>query len=154
LPVEAEEIPGDDNVSRHFDSPYRVGLDGDLVWGKIFEFMRGEPESLVWRKYKPTIEEVHALGCERQVKIRERKPEWTYEGAATANVGQIRNVRTARGHGFVVKHEPGDGQGAHHAEISRESFVENRALEPADKTELLFVLERLFVDVDMHRCRN
>lgn len=149
LPFAVEHIPDEDGVSRHFDSPYRLGPDRDLLWDKIFEFMRGGPESLVWRKYKQDLDDVHALGCLRQAAFRQRKPSWTYEGAATATVAAVRALRNARGHGFVVQHEPGEGQ--YHAEISRKSFAD-AALEPADKAELLLMLTQVFGVVDMHQC--
>ena len=107
---QVEEIPADHYVSRHIDLPHKYADDAGLIWQRVFEFPGGVGESVVWRQYKPSVAEVHALGCDRQDLKRsqypEKNPPWTYIGAMTAQVQQLRAIETRRGHGFVVEHKP------------------------------------------------
>jgi hypothetical protein len=78
----------------------------DLVWENIFVFpsKHGRRESIVWRKYAPKIEEVHALGCRFQNVSR------AYRGAITARCWDITSYRNKNGHGLTIEHAPAEGQ--------------------------------------------
>ncbi|CAN7779848.1 hypothetical protein LJR084_008128 [Variovorax sp. LjRoot84] len=143
-----EHIPDEDVVSRLIDAPHKVSADDELKWECVFEFPAGQPESVVWRKYKPAIDDVHRSGCERQKTKRVDKPAWTYKGAISSAVGSIRAIRNARGHGFQVLHEPSEGQ--EHAEVAY--LVGGDALQKNDKTELKSMLRDAFADQDPHDC--
>jgi hypothetical protein len=142
LAEEVEEISDDDQVSRHIDFPHKFNEYNDLLWGTAFMFSDG-CESLVWRKYKPTIDEVHALGCERETEKKAHKPEYRYVGALSAGVRPLRLAKTARGHGFSVEHHPEDGQGAHHAELHL-THGGGPPIAKLDRAELRVLLEVIF----------
>lgn len=149
-----EQIPLGDDVSRHIFWPHKYDeIEAEVIWQAAFMFS-GEVESVVWRKYKPTIADVHALGCEHEVRRKQTTPDarYRYEGALTASVGAIRAIRTARGFGFGVLHEPGDGQGRHHAEIRRLKNDGNEAPKKADRADLLVALRNVFGALDKHSC--
>lgn len=145
-----EQIPDNDSLSRHIDFPHKYRPDEDLIWWPaVFEFPDGKGESLVWRKYKPTIEEVHALGCEREAKKKESKPDWLYKGAITTKAGSIRSIKNSRGHGFRVAHEPTEG--IYHAEIAR-SNDPAMTFNKNDKNELREMLKDVFGPMAPHSC--
>lgn len=156
---QVEEIPADHYVSRHIDLPHKYADDAGLIWQRVFEFPGGVGESVVWRQYKPSVAEVHALGCDRQDLKRsqypEKNPPWTYIGAMTAQVQQLRAIETRRGHGFVVEHKPldddGSDQGIYHAEITYKVHPDN-PLNKNDKTELKELIQRVFGPLDTHVC--
>lgn len=147
-----EHIPGEDAVSRWVDSPRLFQPDEGLIWRCVFEFPGGNGESVVWRKYKPTIEDVHALGCNRQsvqrLKNPDKSPPWTYTGAITSLARKIRELES-RGNGFLVEHKPEEG--VYHAEISfrvadAASFTKN------DKTILKGLLKDVFGRLEACEC--
>lgn len=70
-----------------------------------------------------------------------------YGGFVPAVVGNIRTIRTARGHGFLVEHKPEEGQ--HHAEVS---YLPDGELKRADKNELKYALEKVFDVLVPHTC--
>lgn len=156
---QVEEIPGHHSVSRLIDLPFRYSLDVGLIWQKVFEFPRNMGESVVWRYHRHSIEEVHALGCDRQNLKRlmhpEKTPPWTYIGAITTHVQQVRAIVTNRGHGFVVRHKPyeddGTDQGVFHAEISYR-IKPDSPFNGADKTELKDLIQSVFWPLDSHLC--
>jgi hypothetical protein len=147
-----EAIPDEDEVSRHIDSPLRFSAaEQRLIERQVFQFPSddGNRESLIWRKYKPTLAELHAMGCERQAHKRTTNPGWTYEGAITIVVGAIRQLRNRMGNGFVVEHDPEEG--THHVTI-RFSIPEGYGLKKAEKSELKDMLVRAFRPIDRHSC--
>ena len=86
---------------------------GHLIWkGGVFQFPTDDRQcdSVVWRKYAKSIDDVHALGCDA-----EKPPGKIYKGAITTQVGRLREVTLASGHAFEVNHEPDEG--VHHAEV-------------------------------------
>lgn len=152
--ISVEQIPPEDDVSRHIFWPHKYDdIEGGVIWQAAFMFS-GEVESVVWRKYRPTMADVHALGCEQEARRKQTSPEarYRYEGALTASVGAIRAITTARGFGFGVAHEPGDGQGLHHAEIRRLKNGGNEAPKKADRADLLVALRNVFGPLDKHSC--
>lgn len=145
-----EEIPDADAVSRQLDSPLMYDEFKGVIWSTAFMF--SEPvESLVWRKYKVAINEVHDLGCGRQANVRQRKPLWTYIGAITTTAGQIRAIRTARGHGLAVAHRPEEDQGTYHAEVELLP-LEGQKIRSNDRAELRLMLEKVFGPIEGHTC--
>lgn len=63
-----EEIPIGDEISRHIEFPRTYDRERRMILEAVFEFPGGEPESVVWRKYAATDDEVHKLGCEWETK--------------------------------------------------------------------------------------
>lgn len=145
---EVEDIPGEDLISRHLDSPHKYTSEIGLIWPCVFQFNGGHGESVVWRKYKPEIGEVHQLGCERQKVKRGVNSGWTYEGAITSATQAIRGLRS-RGHGFQVLHVPTEGK--HHAEISY-AIAAGQELKKADKTALKGLIKEVFEEPEQHTC--
>ena len=147
-----EAIPHEDEVSRYIDSPLRFSAaERKLIETNIFQFPSadGNRESLIWRKYKPTLAELHAMGCARQAQKRVQNSTWTYEGAITAVVGAVRRLRNSRGNGFVVEHDPEEG--IHHVTI-RFLRREGYELRRAEKSELKDMLVKVFRPIDRHSC--
>ncbi len=147
-----EDIPDDDEVSRHIDSPLRFSAaERKLIEGNVFQFPSadGNRESLIWRKYKPTLAELHAMGCERQAHKRMTHTAWTYEGAITIVVRAVRQLRNRNRNGFVVEHDPVEG--IHHVTI-RFCCPVGYELKKAEKSELKDMLVRAFRPIDEHSC--
>lgn len=147
-----EAIPNEDEVSRHIDSPFRFSsTERKVIEISVFEFpsAEGNRESLVWRKYKPTLAELHVMGCERQAHKRATRSDWTYEGAITIVVGVARQLQNGRGHRFLIEHDPQEG--IHHVSV-RLFHPEGRELKKADKTELKDMLVKAFGPMDPHSC--
>lgn len=145
--ADVEDIPDDATVNRLIYFP-RMGnrLEG-LIWQNVFEFPGGLGESVVWSKYAPTDADVHGFGCDREAAKRQAKPEMRYGGFIPAVVKAIRDIKTNRGHGFAVAHEPEEGQ--HHAEIS---YAPASTLNKTDKGELKFALQQVFGPLVSHTC--
>ncbi len=155
-----EAISDEQLISRLIDSPHKFHEDVGLIWQRVFEFPRSLGESVTWRKYKPTIAEVHALGCDRQAVKKasspDKNPAWTYIGAITAHVEEVRAIETRRGHGFEVEHKPinehGVDEGIYHAEISYR-IAEGQPFDKNDKTELKDMIQSVFGLLEEHICR-
>lgn len=139
--TETEYIPGTDVVTRLIDSPRMYEPATGLIWANTFEFPHGAGESVNWDKYATPPDDVHRLGKERELAKRETRPEFTYAGFVPARADSVRNIKTARGHGFEVEHVPSEG--IHHAEIRRVPSAAH-PLQKADKGELRFALEQAF----------
>lgn len=124
-----------------------------VLWNTAFMFPESGAfaESLIWRKYKSTIDEVHNLGCERQVGMRQKKPGWSYVGAITSTAGQIRAIKTARGHGLAVIHRPENDQGIYHAEVEL-SPLHGEVMKKNDRAEIRLMLEKVFGQLEGHTC--
>jgi hypothetical protein len=147
-----EEIPSEDLVSRHIDSPDKWHPDEKrFIDDRVFLFRRpDEVESVVWRKYAQSIQDVHAKGCERQAAKRSAgNTIWTYEGATTANVGAIRAITSTDGDRIEVVHEPSEG--VHHAHLEYR-LIETQERIKQRKTDLKEHLRNTFSDLDAHRC--
>jgi hypothetical protein len=147
----AEEIPSQDQVSRHIDSPEKWHPDERrFVEDRLFLFKKPEEvESMVWRKYAPLIGDVHALGCARQVDRRVSRPDWTYEGAITAQVGEIRSIQNSAGDRFEVVHAPAEGE--HHVHIECQ-FAQDQQYLKQRKSDLKEFLRKIFSPLEAHSC--
>lgn len=140
-----EPIPDADTVSRAVEFPTQYTNDRGLIWHMLFQFPSGVCESLIWRKYANSDNEVHEIGEEIAAEKRSRKPDRQYEGFVYGVVARIRSIRTFRGHGFTVSHQPEDGR-QHHAQVCYDPAGENN-LKPADKTELKDAIRACFSDL-------
>ncbi len=122
-----------------------------FMFNKGEGYPNGQPESLVWRKYKVTENDVHHLGCDGEKRRQVRKPEARYFGFRNASVGDIRSFKTARGHGFFVIHAPAEG--IHHAEIGYYPCNDDWSnLKKNDKAELRAMLLTIFSHEVTHKC--
>lgn len=139
--LSAEIIPDEDAIHRHIDFPRMYNDAKEMIWENVFQFPGGEPESVVWGKHAPTLNDVHRLGREREATIRRRNPDMRYIGFISSAAGPIRHVKTAPGHGFSVVHAPREG--IHHAEISYRPAGEV-PLKKSEKSELKFALRQVF----------
>ena len=139
-----ENIPNVDDISRLIEWPRTYDREQDIILQLAFEFPGGEGESVVWRKHKPDEMGVHELGQIWESFKRQRRPDMRYVGFVTANVGVVRGLRTARGHGFTVVHEPSEGR--HHAQIELAPAAADGdgKLLKAEKTELRLLLRNVF----------
>jgi hypothetical protein len=104
-----EHIPDEEMISRLIYFPRMYDFHDQLMWQVIFEFSKGACESVVWRRYAPGSEDVHRIGEEVESQKKSRRPDVRYVGFISANVGGVRSIVTANGHGFVVVHEPDEG---------------------------------------------
>jgi hypothetical protein len=121
-----------------------------MIWENIFQFPRGEPESVIWGKYAPTSEDVHRLGFEREATTRERNSDMRYVGFISSNAGAIRAISTRKGHGFSLCHAP--TQGLQHAEISYKpaAGLSLNEVNRSEKNELKLALRKIFGDLVSH----
>lgn len=152
--IAVEEIPSADHVSRYIDSPHKFSpQERELIAPNVFQLPSsdGQRESLVWRKYKPAIEDVHALGCAIQWVKRAANPNWTYEGAISAKVECIRQIKSKLGGGFSVEHAPAEG--IHHAEV-KYRVADGRKLGTAEKLDLKQMLRDVFSPMESHVCKK
>lgn len=109
-------------------------------------------ESVVWRRYAVSVDDVHAIGCDRQAKKAAMGSEWKYVGAITAVAGHIRGIQNARGNGFSVHHRPEDDQGQHHAEIERRVPADGAGPSKSERIELREMLAQVFGPLEAHSC--
>ena len=155
--IAKEDIPDDESVSRwHFQPSGVYNEIRELIWTEILQFPTsdGGRESLVWRRYAETIDQVHALGCElergRQAAgiIRE------YRGAFSANVGLIRALRNKNGHGFSVVHHPEKDAPYHtHIYFDPVAGYVGQTIPKPEKNDLKFSLGNLLSQqFDDHAC--
>lgn len=144
-----EEVPDEDDVSRHLFAPSMGAANSDLIWPAIFMFKteRGYCESLVWRKYAEALADVHELGCIKQSNDRAAGKNCTYFGALTANVGGVRAIRSKNGAKLSVMHHPAEG--IHHVHIC---LVQGDRITKNDKTELKKAVQDHFSERSDHTC--
>jgi hypothetical protein len=137
----AEEIPNCDDISRLIEFPRTYSREREIILEIGFEFPGGSGESVIWRKYAPTDEDVHAIGAQWEQKKRERRDETRYVGFATNTAGTVRGFRTARGHGFDVVHVPDEGK--YHAEVRYSPATVVPLIKP-DRAELRLAIAKMF----------
>jgi hypothetical protein len=144
-----EQIPEDDEVSRLLFAPLMGAPGGDLVWDNVFQFPSadGYCESVVWRKYAPTIADVHLLGCNKQYTRPADKKLITYTGAITATVANILKLASKNGVKFKVEHYPPDG--IYHVHVAYEF---DGTISKNDKVELKSELRKVFGQRSDHTC--
>jgi hypothetical protein len=141
-----EPIPDEDRVSRLIESPIHYGADSDLLWVQIFQFNDNQCESLVWRKYAPTANDVHAIGAAMVAEKKKKRPEREYVGFITGVKGPIAAYRNFRGHGFLVVHEPEEDK-IFHCHICYAPNP-NTPFQANDKSELKLALRSQFLELD------
>lgn len=148
----AERIPDQDQLFRLVDFPRMYQATRGLIWDEVFQFPGGEHESLVWEKYAPTANHVHRLGCEREAAKRSAKPDFRYCGFIPSTAGSIRAVKTPTGHGFALRHMPGEGR--HHVGIffALNPEAGGKKLSKGEKGDLKFRLRKVFGDLVPHSC--
>lgn len=139
-----EPIPDDDEVSRLIDEPRMFTAADGLVWHQVFQFPNGLHESVIWRKYKAANDEVHDLGYERERQKRLSGKNLGYAGFICAFAGEIRSIRTQRGHSFRLDHMPEEG--IYHAGIQYAPANDGplSSLLKNDKSELKLMLRNAF----------
>lgn len=137
-----EDISDGDTISRLVEFPRTYDAERDMILEAIFEFPNGDGESVVWRNYAATPSDVHKLGIDWEIEKRERKPDMRYVGFIDTRTRDVRAIRTRRGYGFMVEHDPSNGQGQHHAEIRYGATY--RDMKKADRGELKISLRGVF----------
>ena len=144
-----EEVPNDEDSSRLLFAPLMEVPNGELVWQNVFQFQSkyGCCESLVWRRYAPTIADVHAIGCGKQWADRAAERTQTYTGALTANIGVVRNLRSLKGGRFLIEQVPDEGEWHLHI-----CFDQAHSLTRNDKTELKKHIKDAFAERSGHTC--
>lgn len=153
-----EMIPDGDEISRWIFYPHMSKEDRELIWDNVFMFPGGRPESVVWRRYLKSMEDVHEKGCEceeqrNHERTKNGKEKQRYTGAISAKVIDIRRIRNFKSHGFRVEHAPGDGQGIHHAHVLYDASQEYDFTKQ-DKIELKSRLKAVFSDLFEHACEH
>lgn len=142
-------------MSRLIEEPVMYKGDNGLIWDVIFQFPTNKQtevpdgESLIWSKYAPNLQAVHAIGCARESLRKVLKPGIRYRGCLNAPAGIIRSVRNSRGHGFKIYHAPIEG--IHHAEVNYLPAT-GSSLSKGDKSELKLMLRNVFSDLMEHSC--
>ena len=139
----AEHVLNEEAISRLIYCPRMYDAYKGLIWQVVFEFPKNTCESVVWRKYAADDEDVHYLGGKVEEQKKLRRPDVEYVGFISANVGDVRSIKTANGHGFTVMHEPNEG--IHHVHICYDLTCE-RHLTKNDKNELKLLLRKTFDD--------
>ncbi len=117
MTIQVELIPDRDWVSRFlfFPKSFKEGSSEIAEEGFItFEQNKGYSDSLVWRKYAPENQQVHAIGSCVEAKKKERNPDAEYKGFMSAQAKEIRSIEV-EGTRLDVKHIPEEG--IHHAEV-------------------------------------
>lgn len=138
-----EHIPNQEAISRLIYYPRMYDAYEGVIWQVVFEFPKGACESVVWRRYAVDDGDVHCIGREVEEQKKLRRPDVGYVGFISANVGRVRSIRTANGHGFTVMHEPSEGK--HHAHICYKPSSK-RDLTKNDRNELKLLLRNTFDD--------
>jgi hypothetical protein len=120
-----------------------TAADG-LVWHQVFQFPDGLHESVIWRKYKPANDDVHDLGRERERQKRLAGKSLGYAGFICAFSGEVRSIKTQRGHSFRLDHMPEEG--IYHAGIQYAPANDGplSSLLKNDKSELKLMLKNAF----------
>lgn len=142
-----EPIGAGERLSRLVFFPSMFNESRELLWpGGVFQFRddKGRRESLVWRKYAPSVEEVHEIGC------RLESPKRKYVGAITAHSDPLLSFSNQNGHGFDLVHRPEEG-GPWHAEICCKANPAHQ-FKKTDKLELIAYLREIFSPVEQHSC--
>ena len=140
------EIAGNDLLSRTIFHPQMQKDEGQVVFKTMFEFPDGQPESVIWRNFKPLDSAVHELGVAMQKDKRSKGKNATYMGFGTAKMSKICQVGTNidDGFGFELKYAPAEGD--HHVHVEYKFAVGKTYanLNRARKQELKFSLCKLF----------
>ena len=151
--IAVDEIPLTDQLSRFIDSPHKYSeREQELLAENVFMFNEEKDgrrrESLVWRRHKPHIGDVHILGCQIQENKKANKPDYRYKGAITADVQRISLIRSTLMNGFSVKHDPEEG--VWHVEISYAQHA--GPITRNERTELRAKLREVFGAIEPHSC--
>ena len=135
-------IKPSESLSRHFWTP-AMGQDlSSLIEYGVFPFSNGNAESLVWRRFSPFISCVNGLGQAYERRAQESGRGKRYGGFLTAQTEALANYRTAKGHGFIVYHDPAEG--IHHVHIELLPAVGQKILK-GERSELRIALaQQLF----------
>ncbi len=134
-----ENIPDQDQIHRLIDYPNKYDESSNFIWDAVFQFPKGESESVTWSKYAPTQDAVHAFGIKWEDHKKISKPDARYVGFISSLVADVRDIRTKPGHGFLVLHAPIEG--VQHAEIT---YKPNGTLSRSEKNELKIALRNVF----------
>lgn len=146
----AEVIPDDHQINRLIDFPRMYSEAREFIWIEIFTFPDNSGESVVWSKYAPAPVDIHRIGCERETRLRQRRPDFKYEGYIDSQAGIVRGIQSSRGHRFDVVHVPEEG--VFHAEI-RYLPLDGSPFSRTDKTELKAKLAAQWSELDAHDCQ-
>ncbi|MHB8545086.1 MAG: hypothetical protein ACYC9S_13965 [Leptospirales bacterium] len=147
-----EEIPDSDPVHRWIFAPRMWNTIQDhLIWEGVWEFKRDHHccESVVWSRHASS-RKVHELGKEQEKRKLEEKPgrDILYVGYLSGISGKIRSFRSARGHGLIVRHEPGEG--IHHVHLCYQK-ADGVDLTKNDRSELKLKLKDFFPETSFQR---
>jgi hypothetical protein len=155
-----EEIPESDELGRAFFQ-LPEGIAPETEFPFYYDRVRGEcAESVFWRKYAPSVVDLHQRGCdiESQKKARaaqQSKPFQPYIGARYVIVSHVTACVTARGFSLQVIHLPENGDRAHsHIAIVPVDGQVPSKIKSNDKTELAACLLEKFGDLHWHRCES
>ena len=97
--MQAESIPDDDVVSRSIGRPVHWADDVGLVWSNVFQFAGDRCESVIWRKYAETDQDVHAIGIAIVEAQKARGRDREYVGFISAEVARMERSIVAASHG-------------------------------------------------------
>jgi hypothetical protein len=143
-----EEIPNADLISRLIEIPKTYERERGQILETVFEFPNGDGESVVWRKYARTDDDVHHFGRlwetakrKREEERHQRESQMRYVGFAQNVTEVVREFRTARGHGFKVFHVPKEG--IQHAEVSYDPRDGQQFIR-TDRAELKLAIAKMF----------
>lgn len=152
----AQPIPDRDELSRLIFVRSLFQDDLDYIEIELFEFPSDlerpdyhRAESVVWRAFCVSDDEVNTLGCAKESEKRISGKNQVYLGARTATAGAIRAKRTQRGHGFTVVHYPKEGDWHVHIVVVEKPDVKYNK---QDKSDVRALMQNLFCPRRDHRC--
>lgn len=112
-------------------------------------------ESVIWRKYKPRLESVHALGCAKQYednRNRQGKKPRQYKGTIDGEVRDIRGITCLGGHTVEVIHEPSEGTHHAHLQIALNGQTDIPKINKNEFNDLRDELTKVFSELREHTC--
>ena len=145
--VENVEIIGDfETISRTLWFPQMTKEESNVVFAAIFDFQDGGPESVIWRKYCASEEDVHSKAREQEAKKQIKKPDVKYLGFGNAIVDDVRKIKNVNpnGYGFDIVHYPSEGIFHAHVFYDLPIGTQYSALTKSQKMDLRFNLGKLF----------
>jgi len=106
-------------------------------------------ESAVCRNVKPSVDEVHQLGCQIEAAARAANRDRRYLGCLESTAGTIRSKKTTKGHGFDVRRYTKEGDWHLHIKVL---IAHGMAYGKHDKSDVRALMREAFPTLISHSC--